>query len=475
MAANDPATLPATELLRRYRRKSLSPVEVARACLARVERWNGTVGAFCLMDQEGALAAARASEARWSRGEPCGLLDGVPATIKDLVLVRGWTIRRGSHSTAGQPPAAEDAPATARLREAGAVLLGSTTTPEFGWKAVTDNPLGHLARNPWNTDRTPGGSSGGAAVAAALGMGALHVGTDGGGSIRIPASFTGIVGLKPTYGRVPAWPLSPFGMVAHLGPMTRTVEDAALMLTVVSRPDARDWHALPPDGVDYRVGLAGGVAGLRIAASPTMGFVEVDPEVRRVFEAAVATLGDLGARVEEVDPPVDRPGDLFARHWFPAAARLIERLPAEARAKLDPGLAAMAEQGAGFGRAELQDAALERGELGVAMQRFLVADHDLLVTPATAVPAIAAGIERPDPARQSRWTDWAGFSYPFNLTQQPAISVPAGFTADGLPVGLQIVGPKYADALVLRAARAFEAACPQPMPAEPRAGGAAAV
>jgi aspartyl-tRNA(Asn)/glutamyl-tRNA(Gln) amidotransferase subunit A len=475
MTANDSAALPATELLRHFRRKSLSPVEVAQACLARIERWNDAVGAFCFVDADGALAAARASEARWARGEPCGLLDGVPATIKDLVLVRGWTARRGSHSTAGQPPAAEDAPATARLREAGAILLGSTTTPEFGWKAVTDNPLGHLARNPWNTERTPGGSSGGAAVAAALGMGALHVGTDGGGSIRIPASFTGIVGLKPTYGRVPAWPLSPFGTVAHLGPMTRTVEDTALMLTVVSRPDLRDWHALPPDGVDYRVGLAGGVAGLRIAASPTLGFVdEVDLEVRRVFGAALATLADLGARVEEVDPPVGRPRDLFARTWFPAAARLIEKLPAEARARLDPGLAAMAEEGARFGRAELQDAALERGELGVAMQRFLLADHDLLITPATAVPAIAAGVERPDPERQPRWTDWAGFSYPFNLTQQPAASVPAGFTRDGLPVGLQIVGAKYADALVLRAARAFEAACPQPMPAAPRGGAGAA-
>jgi aspartyl-tRNA(Asn)/glutamyl-tRNA(Gln) amidotransferase subunit A len=475
MTPNDPATLPAAELLRRFRRRSLSPVEVAGACLARIDRWNDAVGAFCLVDREGALAAARASEARWARGEPRGLLDGVPITIKDLILVRGWTIRRGSHSTAGQPPAAEDAPATARLREAGAVLLGSTTTPEFGWKAVTDNPLGHLARNPWNTGRTPGGSSGGAAVAAALGMGALHVGTDGGGSIRIPASFTGVVGLKPTYGRVPAWPLSPFGTVAHLGPMTRTVEDAALMLTVISRPDLRDWHALPPDGVDHRVGLADGVAGLRVAASATLGFVEVDPEVRRLFEAALATLADLGARVEKVDPPVGRPGDLFARHWFPAAARLIEKLPAGARAKLDPGLAAMAGQGAAFSRAELQDAALERGELGVAMQRFLTADHDLLVTPAMALPAFATGMEHPDPGRADRWSDWAGFSYPFNLTQQPAISVPAGFTGDGLPVGLQIVGPKYADALVLRVARAFEAACPQPMPAEPRAGHAAAV
>ena len=467
MAATDPATLSATALLRLYRRKELSPVEATEACLARIERWNDRVQAFCLIDGEAALAAARESEARWGRGEPLGLVDGVPATIKDLILTRGWTARRGSHTTVSHPPAAADAPAPARLREAGAVLLGSTTTPEFGWKAVTDNPLGHVARNPWDVSRTPGGSSGGAAVAAALGMGALHVGTDGGGSIRIPASFCGIVGLKPTFGRVPAWPLSPFGTVAHLGPMTRTVEDAALMLTVLSRPDMRDWTALPAAGTDYRIGLGGGLAGLRIAASLSLGFVEVHPEVAASFTAALMVLADLGARVELVDPPVGRPGSIFARTWFPAAARLLEKLPVDMQARLDPGFVAMAEQGARYSRAEIQDAMLERGELGVAMQGFL-SDYDLLVTPSTALPAFAAGVEYPDPERPERWSEWATFSYPFNLTQQPAISVPCGFTSDGLPIGLQLVAAKYADALVLQAARAFEEACPQPMPEAPR-------
>jgi aspartyl-tRNA(Asn)/glutamyl-tRNA(Gln) amidotransferase subunit A len=425
------------------------------------------VGAFASLDPDAARAAARESERRWLRGEPMGPLDGVPATVKDLILVRGWRPRRGSRTTAGDPPAAEDAPATARLREAGAVLLGSTTTPEFGWKAVTDNPVGEVARNPWSTSRTAGGSSGGAAVAAAVGMGALHVGTDGGGSIRIPAAFTGIVGLKPTFSRVPAWPLSPFGTVAHLGPMTRTVADAALMLNVLARPDLRDWHALPPDGRDYLVGLEDGVRDLRIAVSPALGFVAVEPEVRALFERAVGHLAGLGARVEAADPPVGRPRDLFARTWFPAATRLLERLGEGRWPEMDPGLVAMARTGAGFSRAELQDAALERGELGVAMQRFFE-HYDLLATPSLPLPAFAAGVELSDPARQERWIDWAGFSYPFNLTQQPAITVPAGFTAAGLPVGLQLVGPKYADALVLRAARAFEAACPQPMPDEPR-------
>ena len=466
MTDRDPATLSATELLHRYRRRELSPVEVTRACLDRIARWNEGVHAFCHVDGDAALAIARESEARWLAGRPLDLLDGIPTTIKDLVVTRGWRTRRGSHTTEHLPPAAEDAPATARLREAGAVLLGSTTTPEFGWKGVTDNPLGHVARNPWNVTRTPGGSSGGAGVAAALGMGALHVGTDGGGSIRIPSSFCGIVGLKPTFGRVPAWPLSPFGTVAHLGPMTRTVEDAALMLTVISRPDIRDWTALPPDGRDYRIGLQGGIAGLRIAASDDLGSLEVDEDVRAGFEAALEVLAGLGARVERADPPVAGAAGIFARTWFPAAARLIEKLTPEQRDLLDPGLVAMSGQGAQFDRGELQDAILARGELGVAMQRFL-SEHDLLVTPSTAIAAFAAGIEHPDPAGQ-RWSDWAGFSYPFNLSQQPAISVPAGFTKDGLPIGLQLVAAKYADALVLRAARAFEAARPQPMPIAPR-------
>src|SRR3954471_21753659 len=352
MDATAPGLRSACDLLELYRRRELSPVEVAEDCLARIGRWNAAVGAFCVVDREGALAAARASEARWARGEPCGPLDGVPATIKDIVLMRGFPTRRGSRTTAGAALDAEDAPATARLREAGAVLLGKTTTPELGWKAVTDNPLGELARNPWDTGRTAGGSSGGAAVAAALAMGALHLGTDGGGSIRIPAAFCGIVGLKPTFGRVPAWPLSSFGTVAHLGPMTRTVEDAALMLTVLALPDVRDWLALPHEGTDYRLGLEHGVAGLRIAASATLGFVEVQPEVQARFDVAVAALADLGARVDSADPPVGQPASIFSRTWFPAAARLMEKLPPEARPRLDPGFVAMAEQGALYDRAE---------------------------------------------------------------------------------------------------------------------------
>src|SRR3954462_10971001 len=269
----DPALISATELLCLYRSRSLSPVEVAQACLDRIAALDPDLNAFALIDGDAALKAARASEERWIKGEPLGLVDGVPATIKDLILTKGWPTLRGSKAISPDQPWEEDAPATARLREHGAVLLGKTTTPELGHKGVTDSPLTGITRNPWNPAMTPGGSSGGAAVAAATGMGALHVGTDGGGSIRIPASFTGIFGLKPSFGRVPAYPLSPFGTLAHVGPMTRTVSDAALMLTVISEPDGRDWHALPSDRRDYRIGLEAGIAGLRLAYSRRLGYV----------------------------------------------------------------------------------------------------------------------------------------------------------------------------------------------------------
>ncbi|MDH3596510.1 MAG: amidase family protein, partial [Rhodospirillales bacterium] len=245
---NDPALLTATELLTRFRAGSLSPVEVTEAALARIEAHDTALNAFCLVDAEQALAEARRSEERWRIGAPKGRLDGVPASIKDLLLTKGWPTLRGSKALDPDQPWDEDAPAVARLREHGAVLLGKTTTPEFGWKGVTDSPLTGVTRNPWDPSRTPGGSSGGAAAAVATGMGALAIGTDGGGSIRIPAGFTGIFGLKPSFGRVPAYPLSPFGTVAHLGPMTRSVADAALMLTVLAEPDPRDWYALPVDG-----------------------------------------------------------------------------------------------------------------------------------------------------------------------------------------------------------------------------------
>ncbi len=450
----------AIDLLRRYRAKELSPVEATRAILDRIAALNGKVNAFRLVDEEAAMTAARQSEARWARGEPAGLVDGVPATIKDLVLTKGWTTLRGSKTVDPGQPWDEDAPVVARLREHGAVLVGKTTTPEFGWKGVTDSPLTGITRNPWDLSKTPGGSSGGASAAAAAGMGCLHVGTDGGGSIRIPAGFAGIFGHKPSYGRVPAYPASPFGTLANVGPMTRTVADAALMLRVLAMPDSRDWLSLPYDGIDYSAAMEGGVKGLKVAFSPALGYARVDDEVADAVAAAARTFSDLGAEVEEVDPGFADPTPHFTVLWKSGAYNALRSLSDAQMALIDPGLAMAVEQGSRYGLGDFLDANAARAALGIHMRRFNDR-YDLLLTPSLAVPAFDAGRNTPSGRdAEEDWMSWTPFSYPFNMTQHPACSVPCGFTAAGLPVGLQIVGPMYHDDLVLRAAQAYEAANP---------------
>jgi aspartyl-tRNA(Asn)/glutamyl-tRNA(Gln) amidotransferase subunit A len=460
---NDLCSLSATELLRSYARKRLSPVEVTRAVMERIEKLNPVLNAFCFLDSDFSLKEAKQSEKRWAKGSPQGLLDGVPVSIKDLLLTKGWPTLRGSKTMDPKGPWNDDAPAVARLREHGAVLLGKTTTPEFGWKGVTDSPLTGITRNPWNPKMTPGGSSGGGAAAVAAGMGPLTVGTDGGGSIRIPCSFTGLFGLKPSFGRVPAWPLSPMGTVAHVGPMTRSVEDAALMLNVLSLPDVRDWHALPFDTRDYRIGLNDGVRGLHIAYSADLGYAKVDPEIKILVEKAVKTFAQLGAHVEKQDPGFEDAGPLFAAHWFPGAASVVRATPPAKRRLMDKGLLDTARMGEKVTTGEYLAAVQKRGALGVLMNRFHET-WDLLVTPTLPLAAFEAGKEVANLLKEKRWTDWSPFSYPFNLTQQPAATIPCGLTKKGLPVGLHIVGPRYADALVLRAARAFESAHPIALP-----------
>jgi aspartyl-tRNA(Asn)/glutamyl-tRNA(Gln) amidotransferase subunit A len=459
----DLAMLTATKLLAAYRQRSLSPVEVTHACLDRIEALDSRLNAFVLVDGDAALETARASEARWVRNEPMGLIDGIPATLKDLVLTRGWPTLRGSKAISPDQPWEEDAPATARLREQGAVLLGKTTTPELGFKGVTDSPLTGITRNPWAPDRTPGGSSGGAAVAAATGMGVLHIGTDGGGSIRIPASFTGIFGLKPTFGRVPAYPMSPFGTVAHVGPMTRTVADAALMLRVLARPDPRDWQTVPYADEDFAAQLDAGVTGLRIAYAPTLNSAAVNPEVAALVLRAVENFEELGASVEEVT--LDMPGvaDVFHKHWAAGAATVLAGFTDEQKRMMDPDLLTFGIQGEAISLLEYQQAVLARGRYGMQMNVFHQ-HYDLLLMPTMPIPAFTAGNQFPGADTGGDWVDWTPLTYPLNLTQQPAASIPCGMTAAGLPVGLQIVGQKYRDDLVLRAARAFETLFPIALP-----------
>jgi aspartyl-tRNA(Asn)/glutamyl-tRNA(Gln) amidotransferase subunit A len=440
---SDPALLSAAELSQEFRRKKLSPVEASRAVLDRIDRLNRRINAFNLVDPEAALAAAKASERRWAKGQALSPIDGVPTSIKDLVLTKGWPTLRGSRTVDSDQPWLEDAPATARLREAGAVLIGKTTTPEYGWKGVTDSTLTGVTRNPWNRKLTPGGSSGGASAALAAGLGALAIGTDGGGSIRIPSSFAGVFGLKASYGRVPAYPLSVFGTVAHVGPMARTVTDAAMMLNAIARPDARDWTALPAD--------------------PPLGYAHLRDDVRAVVEIAVKRLVKLGAKLRQVDPPIPDPRDCFRTLWWGGAGQAFRALTPDKLKLLDPALRKVVRAGQRIPLDRYLAATQERSQIATTLRHFIGEQFDLLVTPTVAVAAFPVRRlfpegEGPDP---EPWIDWTPFTFPFNLSQQPACSVPCGFTADGRPVGLQIVGPMFREDLVLRAARAYERAYPE--------------
>ena len=447
----------AEQLEKGFRKKKYSAVDVAKASLAQIYKHDGALNAMCHLDEKTTLAMAEASAKRWKKGQPLSPLDGVPVLIKDLLLTKGWPTRRGSktiESTAGEV----DAPSVARLREAGCVFVGLTTTPEFGWKGVTDSPLTGITRNPWNPALTPGGSSGGSSAGLAAGYAPLALGTDGGGSIRIPAGFTGTFGLKPSFGRVPAFPLSPFGTVAHVGPMTRTVGDAAMMMNAICQPDNRDWFSLPYDDVDYSYKLGRKLKGLRLAYSATLGYVTVDPEIAALVKAAVKQLEKLGAHVTEVDPGFADPAPTFRTLWWSGARALLGDLPPEKKALLDPALADVVEQAAAITVKDIAAATKARGELGTRMRLFME-DYDVLVTPSLPIPAFEAGKLQPDdPDNMGKWVNWTPFTYPFNLTQQPAASVPCGFTSAGLPAGLQVVGRMFDDQTVLKVCAAYEKA-----------------
>ncbi|UYM03791.1 amidase [Solicola gregarius] len=453
----DPNLWSVSELTAAYRSREVSPVEATQAALDAIAAHDGDVNAFVRVEDEYALESARASEKRWAAGEPVGAADGVPTSIKDIFLTRDWPTLRGSALIDEGGPWPEDAPAVARLRESGAVFLGKTTTPEFAWKGVTDSPRFGATGNPWGAGLTAGGSSGGSASAVGLGMGTWSVGTDGGGSVRIPAAFTGTVAIKPTYGLIPLYPASPFGTLAHAGPMTRSVTDTAAMLDIITGFDARDWSAMPTPTTSFLDGLDDGVAGMRIAYSPNLGFVRNDPEVDAAVRAAVAALADAGAVVEEVDPGFDDPVEAFEVLWFSGAAKVIEPYGDGALERIDPGLREGVERGRQLSAGDYLDATAVRMALGKRMSEFHEA-YDVLLTPTMPIAAFETGRDAPAGSASSAWTSWTPYTYPFNLTQQPALSVPCGFTSAGLPVGLHVVGPRHADARVLRVGRAYERA-----------------
>jgi aspartyl-tRNA(Asn)/glutamyl-tRNA(Gln) amidotransferase subunit A len=462
MTQTDPALMSAETLLGLYARRALSPVEALQAVMERVARLNPWVNAFAAMNPR-AAAEAGESEARWMAGRPRGPLDGVPTTVKDIMDLAGFPTRRGSRITDTRP-VTHDAPVPLSLKEAGAVILGKTTTTEFGWKTPGDCPLHGITRNPWDRARTPGGSSSGAGAAAAAGFGALHVGTDAGGSIRIPAAYCGVVGVKPSYGRVPQWPHGAFASVAVAGPMARTVRDAALMLQVMARPDTRDPYATDAPPPDLLSGIEGGVAGLRVALVRRWGYEPpLDAGGEAALAAAADTLRDAGARVEEADPGLPDTRAIFGRVWGVALARLVARTPAAQHALLDPGLIEVAERMAGATAADMLDADAARGEAAHRMALFHLR-FDLVLSAATPTAAFAADAPTLQPT-EALWRDWAPWTFATNLTRQPAVAVPVGLDAEGLPRAVQVIAAQGADALALRAARVIERAARIAVPA----------
>jgi aspartyl-tRNA(Asn)/glutamyl-tRNA(Gln) amidotransferase subunit A len=448
--------LSAAALSNLYRRRELSPVHVVEAMLERARQLQPSLNAFVLIDEERARLAARASEKRWQQDTPLSPLDGVPTTIKDTTTVKDWPTRNGSHAT-DETPAQESAPIVERLERGGLVLLGKTTTPEFGWKALTDSPLQGITRNPWNLGHTPGGSSGGASALTASGINPFNHGNDGGGSIRIPAAHTGLVGLKPSFGRIAQYPAdSAFSDVVSQGVLARSVLDTALALNLTAGPDPRDWRSLPAQPRDYTVGLEEGVRGLRVGLSLELGHVTADPAVRALVAQAGRRFEALGAIVEDVGPLIEPLQPHFEPLWIGSFATRLRQIPTQLHGKLDPGYRAAAEKGMSITLADYARAYEARSRL--ARQLALWHEtHDLLLAPVT--PTAAPTVETLyNSDAFPRWTKGAPYTLPFNLTGQPAASMPAGLTDAGLPVGLQIVGPPRADALVLRAMRAYESA-----------------
>lgn len=459
MAANELVYFSATELRDKFQKRELSPVEVAGAILDRIDQFNPSLGAYVTVTGDLAREQAKAAEAAYASGE-ADLLAGIPISIKDLTPTKGIRTTRGSLIYADHVPD-YDPPFMERVYTAGAVVLGKTNSPEFGWKGESTNRVFGSTRNPWDLERTSGGSSGGGAAAVAAGLGPLAQGSDGAGSIRIPCAFCGIFGLKPTFGTIPQFPVSALVDLSHLGPMTRTVADAALLLNATAGYDARD--RLSRDGVvDYLAALDNlDLTGLRAAWSPDLGFAAVGPAARAAAEAAARKLADLGVEIVEDHPALGDPWPIIDALWTTAMAAIHTSDFEQVRDRLDPGRVAVIESAASYSGTDVAAAHLTCAAYYEAWREFME-KYDLVLTPTLPVGAFPVGLDQPGTVdgQPTHYLSWTAFTYPFNLTGQPAATVPCGFDGDGLPLGLQIAGRYRDDATVLRAAAAFEAAAP---------------
>ena len=455
----------AAEIATAVRSGSVRATAVVRACLDRIERLEPRFNSFVTVTADDALAAAERVDALVAQGRDPGPLAGVPVSVKDLIAVGGVRQTFGSLLLADNV-AQHDAPSVERLRAAGACIVGKSTTSEFGSKAVGDSPLTGVTRNPWNPQHTPGGSSSGAAAGVAAGLVPVALGTDGGGSIRIPASFCGLFGIKARFGRVPVWPPAAAPALSHVGPITRTVRDAALLLSVIAGPDPRDPNAVAAPVPDFCRSLGLGVAGLRIAWCPSFGWSRVDPEVQERCREAAFALARHGAQVQEIAPPFALdPAPAWNRMFYGRiGARLAELAPTPERmALVNPALRAAVQQQAGPGAIDDARAEALRART-VAEAEALFARVDLLLTPTMPVTAPAVGVDVPAGHEGRNAVDWSCFTYPFNLTGHPAASHPVGNGVAGLPIGLQIVGRMDGEVDILRAAAVLERSYPVRLP-----------
>jgi aspartyl-tRNA(Asn)/glutamyl-tRNA(Gln) amidotransferase subunit A len=460
MTSEDLCFLPATQLADLIRTKQLSPVEYLQALMERIEVLNPRVNAFAYLSPDRAMDAARVAEAKLMAGDGIGRLHGVPVTIKDLTITKDMPTQRGSLIHEGNQPT-EDAPIVPRLKNEGAIILGKTTTSEFGWKGVSESPLTGITHNPWKHGYNAGASSAGAGAASAAGFGPLHQGNDGAGSIRMPAHFCGVFGLKPSFGRIPNYPVSIGDMTGHNGPLTRTVADSALFMEVMAGPHPLDFTSLEAGPAAYHTRLHEGIKGKRIAYSPDLGHARVDPDIAALVKGAVDRFAELGAIVEEVSTPWAAPGPELIRFFYTAHVTHQRPQLEKWKSRMDPGLVACIKAAWDVSVSDYQ-LARERKMAYVASIHRWFENWDFLLTPAVSVAAFPAEKLMPDhwPQHDWDWLSWAEFSYPFNMSWNPAASVPCGFTAEGLPAGLQIVGRRFDDLGVLQASAAFEAIQP---------------
>ncbi len=440
--------------------RKVSPVEVTRRALEKAETTQASLNAFCLLMPDEAMETARAAEDAVMQGGPLGPLHGVPISVKDLIALGGKPYRFGSRTMVDNVAAA-DAPVVERIKAAGAIIIGKTTTSEFGCKAVGDNPLTGMTRNPWNLQKTPGGSSAGAASSVAAGIVPLALGTDGGGSVRIPCCFTGLAGIKGQFGRVPVWPVSATTTLAHVGPMTRTMEDAALLFMAIAGYDERDAYSVAGPVPDLLAACKADVKGLRIAYSRTLGYANPEPEVVRILDVAAKQFEQLGCVVEHVETVFERdPVDVWSAEFYAGAGTRLRPFLESQRELIDPAVADILDQALQQDLRDYYPKVFERYAIRDKMRLFFER-YDLLLSPALPVTALDCGKNIPDHLGDRNLVSWVYYAYPFNLTGQPSATVCAGIAADGMPVGLQLVSRAMDEANVVRAAAAFERAQPK--------------